>query len=97
MALTLRNQDFVEALRVVGRFSTRVSCFATSSQTVLRRFSVNASLVLAGIVIAEATLSFLGVGVQEPTPLWVHAFHDKATCSNTRGSCRWYRASRSVW
>jgi peptide/nickel transport system permease protein len=69
MALTLRNQDFVESLRAVG---------ASNSRIILRHIIpngiapilVNASLALAGVVIAESALSFLGVGVQEPTPSW---------------------------
>jgi peptide/nickel transport system permease protein len=31
---------------------------------------VDASLVLAGFVITEAALSFLGFGIQDPTPTW---------------------------
>ena len=69
MALTLRNQDFVESLRAVD---------ASNSRIILRHIIpngiapilVNASLALAGVVIAESALSFLGVGVQEPTPSW---------------------------
>ena len=69
MALTLRNQDFVEALRAVGASNTRI-IFRHIIPNGLAPILVNASLGLAGIVIAEATLSFLGVGVQEPTPSW---------------------------
>lgn len=69
MALTLRNQDFVEALRAVGASNARIM-FRHIIPNGLAPILVNASLGLAGIVIAEATLSFLGVGVQEPTPSW---------------------------
>ncbi|MFN3331185.1 MAG: ABC transporter permease [Caldilinea sp.] len=69
MALTLRNQDFVEALRAVGASNTRIM-FRHIIPNGIAPILVNASLGLAGIVIAEATLSFLGVGVQEPTPSW---------------------------
>lgn len=69
MALTLRNQDFVEALRAVGASNTRIMLRHIIPNG-LAPILVNASLSLAGIVIAEATLSFLGVGVQEPTPSW---------------------------
>ncbi len=69
MALTLRNQDFVEALRAVGASNTRIM-FRHIIPNGIAPILVNASLALAGIVIAEATLSFLGVGVQEPTPSW---------------------------
>jgi peptide/nickel transport system permease protein len=69
MALTLRNQDFVEALRAVGASNSRIM-FRHIIPNGIAPILVNASLGLAGIVIAEATLSFLGVGVQEPTPSW---------------------------
>lgn len=69
MALTLRNQDFVEALRAVGASNNRIM-FRHIIPNGIAPILVNASLGLAGIVIAEATLSFLGVGVQEPTPSW---------------------------
>ena len=69
MALTLRNQDFVEALRAVGASNRRIM-FRHIIPNGIAPILVNASLGLAGIVIAEATLSFLGVGVQEPTPSW---------------------------
>ncbi len=69
MALTLRNQDFVESLRAVGASNTRI-LLRHIIPNGLSPILVDASLALAGIVIAEATLSFLGVGVQEPTPSW---------------------------
>ncbi len=69
MALTLRNQDFVEALRATGASNTRI-IFRHIIPNGLAPILVNASLGLAGIVIAESALSFLGVGVQEPTPSW---------------------------
>lgn len=69
MALTLRNQDFVESLRAVGASNTRI-IFRHIIPNGIAPILVNASLGLAGIVIAESALSFLGVGVQEPTPSW---------------------------
>jgi len=69
MALTLRNQDFVESLRAMGASNSRI-IFRHIIPNGLAPILVNASLGLAGIVIAESALSFLGVGVQEPTPSW---------------------------
>ncbi len=69
MALTLRNQDFVESLRAMGASNTRI-IFRHIIPNGIAPILVNASLGLAGIVIAESALSFLGVGVQEPTPSW---------------------------
>ena len=69
MALTLRNQDFVESLRAMGASNTRI-IFRHIIPNGIAPILVNASLGLAAIVITEAALSFLGVGVQEPTPSW---------------------------
>jgi peptide/nickel transport system permease protein len=69
MALTLRNQDFVESLRAMGASNTRI-IFRHIIPNGIAPILVNASLGLAGVVIAESALSFLGVGVQEPTPSW---------------------------
>jgi peptide/nickel transport system permease protein len=69
MALTLRNQDFVESLRAMGASNWRI-IFRHIIPNGIAPILVNASLALSGIVIAEASLSFLGVGVQEPTPSW---------------------------
>ena len=64
-----RGSDFVESLRAVGASNTRI-IMRHIIPNGISPILVNASLALAGIVIAEATLSFLGVGVQEPTPSW---------------------------
>jgi peptide/nickel transport system permease protein len=67
--LGLRNEDFVTASRVLG---------ASGWWVISRHLIVNimptviiyASLSFAGAVISEATLSFLGLGIQPPTPSW---------------------------
>ena len=69
MALTLRNQDFVESLRAIGASNTRI-IMRHIIPNGIAPILVNASLGLAGVVILESALSFLGVGVQEPTPSW---------------------------
>lgn len=67
--LSLRGKDFVEAARVVG---------ATDLQIIIRHILPNALspiIVLATVgmaraILAEASLSFLGLGAQPPTPSW---------------------------
>ncbi len=69
MALSLSKQDFVEALRAAG---------ASHGRIILRHIIpngiapilVNASLSLGGVIVTESALSFLGLGVQDPTPTW---------------------------
>ena len=67
--LQLRSQTFVEAAHSLG---------ASDLQIILRHMVpnslapiiVNASLNLSGFIVAEAALSFLGFGIQDPIPTW---------------------------
>ncbi len=67
MILSLREQTFVEAARSLG---------ASHLQIILRHMLpnamapiiVDASLNLSGFIVAEAALSFLGFGIQDPIP-----------------------------
>ena len=68
-ALRARELDFVHAARALGAGSARVvlrHVLPTAFPTVV----VQATLGMAGAIIAEASLSFLGLGVQPPTPSW---------------------------
>ena len=69
MVLSLRQQDFVESLRSVGASDARI-IFRHLIPNSLAPILVNASLSLGGVIITESALSFLGLGVQDPTPTW---------------------------
>ncbi len=69
MALTLSKQDFIEALRAAGASDARI-IFRHIIPNGLAPILVNASLALGGVIITESALSFLGLGVQDPTPTW---------------------------
>ncbi len=69
MALTLSKQDFVEALRAAGASDARI-IFRHIIPNGLAPILVNASLSLGAVIVLESALSFLGVGVQDPTPTW---------------------------
>ncbi|MEZ4734118.1 MAG: ABC transporter permease [Caldilineaceae bacterium] len=69
MALSLSKQDFVEALRAQGANDARI-IFRHIIPNGLAPILVNASLSLGGVIILEAALSFLGLGIQDPTPTW---------------------------
>jgi peptide/nickel transport system permease protein len=67
--LVVRHEIYVDAAR----------CFGASTARILRRHVlpnaiqpvlVQVTLLLAGALLAEASLSFLGLGVQPPTPSW---------------------------
>ena len=61
--------DFVDAARVIGCTGLRIVWRHIFPQ-VFTPVIVIATLQLANMVIMEATLSFLGLGVQPPTPTW---------------------------
>lgn len=69
MALSLRNQDFVESLRALGASDARI-ILRHIIPNGLAPILVNASLSLGNVIILEAALSFLGLGIQDPTPTW---------------------------
>ncbi|HXW03813.1 MAG TPA: ABC transporter permease [Vicinamibacterales bacterium] len=68
-ALRARELDFVQAARALGAGSPRV-VVRHVLPTALPAVVVQATLGMAGAIIAEAALSFLGLGVQPPMPSW---------------------------
>ena len=68
-ALRAREFDFVQAARALGAGSRRI-VVRHILPTALPAVVVQATLGMAGAIIAEASLSFLGLGVQPPTPSW---------------------------
>jgi len=68
-ALTLRGREYVEAARALGVPSGQI-IFRHLLPNLLSPIVVAATIDIAGVIIAEATLSFLGIGVQDPVPSW---------------------------
>jgi len=67
--LKVRELEYVQAARAIGATPARVLLRHVIPAT-LSAIVVQATLGMAGAVIAEASLSFLGLGVQPPTPSW---------------------------
>jgi peptide/nickel transport system permease protein len=68
-ALRAREFEFVQAARALGASSARI-VVRHVLPTAFPAVVVQATLGMAGAIIAEAALSFLGLGVQPPTPSW---------------------------
>ena len=68
-ALRARELEFVQAARALGAGSSRI-VVRHVLPTAFPAVVVQATLGMAGAIIAEAALSFLGLGVQPPTPSW---------------------------
>jgi peptide/nickel transport system permease protein len=67
--LSLREQDFVRAAESLGADRKRIVLRHLIPNT-LTVIVVAATLQIGGIILAEAALSFLGLGVPPPTPSW---------------------------
>ena len=67
--LKVREMEYVTAARALGAKSPRVIALHVLPN-VINPVIVMATLGLAGAILAEASLSFLGLGVQPPTPSW---------------------------
>jgi peptide/nickel transport system permease protein len=67
--LNVKVEDYVEAARAVGNPPWRIA-LAHVLPNVTAPLIVQATLAIAAAVIAEASLSFLGLGQQPPAPSW---------------------------
>ena len=67
--LSLREREFVKLAEIAGASRTRV-ILRHILPNVLNSTMVLASLTIGVVIIAEASLSFLGVGVPPPEPAW---------------------------
>jgi peptide/nickel transport system permease protein len=67
--LRARELDFVQAAKALGASTARILTRHVIPTT-LPAVSVQATLGMGGAILSEAALSFLGLGVQPPTPSW---------------------------
>jgi peptide/nickel transport system permease protein len=67
--LSLREREFVTAARALGASDARL-IMRHMLPNALAPVMVSATLGVAGAILTESALSFLGLGVQPPTPSW---------------------------
>ena len=67
--LSIKEKEYIEAARSVGSSSLRIMFFDIAPN-VAAQVIVYFSLLVPSSIIFEATLAFLGIGVQPPTPDW---------------------------
>jgi len=82
--LKVREYDFVQAARALGAGDARI-LFVHILPNAIQPLIVQASLGMAGAVLAEASLSFLGLGVPPPAPSWgvmIEEARDLSTLQN---------------
>lgn len=67
--LSVKEQEFVQAARAVGASNGRIIA-RHILPNIVAPLIVQTTLALSTAILAEATLSFLGLGTQPPTPSW---------------------------
>jgi peptide/nickel transport system permease protein len=67
--LSTREKEFVEAARAVGTSRLKI-IVRHLVPNALGPIVVSASLTISGAILTESAISFLGYGIQEPTPTW---------------------------
>ncbi|MFA5516705.1 MAG: ABC transporter permease [Desulfuromonadales bacterium] len=90
--LSLRQRDFVQAARALGASDRRI-IFRHLLPNALSPVLVSATLGVAGAILTESALSFLGIGVQPPTPSWGNML---ITGKQTLGTAWWLSAFPGV-
>ena len=81
--LSIRERDFTLAARSVGARDARILALHILPNA-LAPIIVGATLGVGGAIIAESSLSFLGLGVQVPTPSWGNMLQDSQSTMASR-------------
>lgn len=73
--MAVKEREFVEAARAMGASDLRILC-RHILPNIVQPLIVQGAIGMAGAVLAEATLSFLGLGVPPPTASWGSMLND---------------------
>jgi peptide/nickel transport system permease protein len=84
--LSLRQQDFVVAARALGAQTGRI-IFRHVLPNAAAPIIVSAALGVGNVLLLEASLSFLGIGVKPPDPTWGNMIADNAPSIYTAPWC----------
>ncbi len=76
--LSIREKEFIEAAHTIGAGNLRIM-FRHILPNILGPLIVNETLAIPGYISTEAFLSFIGLGVNPPTPSWGAMISDGAT------------------
>jgi peptide/nickel transport system permease protein len=85
--LTVREDDFIASARSIGASSTRIM-LVHLLPNVIPFVLVMLVLSLANYILVETGLSFLGIGVQQPTPSWGNLIAEANSIENIEN--RWW-------
>jgi peptide/nickel transport system permease protein len=87
--LSVRNQEYVQAAKAIGVADFMIM-FRHILPNVVGVMLVQATLVTAEAILIESALSFLGLGIQPPTPSWGNLLEDARTTMTTEWWLTWF-------
>jgi peptide/nickel transport system permease protein len=87
--LSLKEKEFVEAAKASGASNSRIM-FYHMLPNAMGPIIVNATLLVAAAILTESALSFLGFGVQPPTPTWGNLLSDSRGFITTDPYLIWF-------
>src|SRR6266702_5055913 len=73
--MSVRDREYVDAARALGAGGLRIF-FRHILPNIAQPILVQAAIGMAGVILAEATLSFLGLGIPAPAPSWGAMLND---------------------
>jgi peptide/nickel transport system permease protein len=73
--MAVRDREYVDAARALGAGGLRIF-FRHILPNIVQPILVQAAIGMAGVILAEATLSFLGLGMPAPAPSWGAMLND---------------------
>jgi peptide/nickel transport system permease protein len=73
--MAVRDLEYVDAARALGAGGLRIF-FRHILPNIVQPILVQAAIGMAGVILAEATLSFLGLGIPAPAPSWGSMLND---------------------
>ncbi|MCA1031061.1 ABC transporter permease [Bacillus timonensis] len=73
--LSLRTREFVLASRTIGTRAYKI-IFSHILPNAMGPIIVSATLQIGGVILSESALSYLGLGIQPPTPSWGNMLQD---------------------
>ena len=81
--LSLKQMAYVEAARSLGASNRRI-IFLHILPNAIGPIVVSATLAVGNAIIVESSLSFLGLGVQPPTPTWGNLLYETQSASGSK-------------
>jgi peptide/nickel transport system permease protein len=87
--MSLKEKEFIEAARMLGASNRRI-IFRHLVPNSLGVIIVNVTLTVALAILTESLLSFLGFGIQPPTPSWGNMLEDGRGLMTLAGWLVWF-------